>query len=642
MAREQTDYDLYLFHEGTQAFSYRFMGAHLCAQNGIPGVWFSVWAPNATLVCVTGDFNHWSPTSHPMQRVTKAGVWSLFVPDLLEGALYKYAIHTLDGSIHLKADPYAFWAEVRPNTASRVASLAGYVWNDADWMAQRREQTVCSGPLLIYEVHLGSWRRGPNDEELTYRQLAEVLPQYAADMGYTHIELLPVAEHPFDGSWGYQVTGYFAVTSRYGPPLDFMYFVDCCHQLGLGVILDWVPGHFCADAHGLARFDGVNLYEHGDPLRAHHPEWGTLHFDYGRDEVRSFLISNAVFWCDVYHIDGLRTDAVSSMLFYDHERGPGQWRPNKYGGRENLEAIRFLQDLNETVYAHFPDVLMIAEESTAYPKVSHPVHEGGLGFRYKWNMGWMRDSLHYMEEDPLFRKHLHNQLTFSLVYAFSENFILALSHDEVVHGKRSLLDKMPGDHWRKFAGLRAFYGYMMAHPGKKLLFMGGEFGQWVEWRFYSALDWHLLEYEPHVGLHRFVRSLNWFYRKDASFWENDQGWDGFKWLDPHAADHSILAFLRQGKDPETHTVVVCNFTPQVHHGYRIGVPQSTDYVEVMNSDSACFGGSGQTNGGPLPAVDIPWQGQPYSIHITVPPLATVYFHCNQGPKGATPTTTTRR
>lgn len=625
MACQISDYDLYLFHQGNLAYSYRMLGAHCTMQQGVPGVRFTVWAPNARQVAVVGLFNQWQGAQHQMQRITAAGLWTLFIPDIGVGELYKYEITCPDGKVHLKADPYAFWAEVPPQTASRVTDLSSYEWQDAGWMTQRKNQVIYNQPLNIYEVHLGSWRRSPDGDILGYRQLADELAAYASYMGYTHVELLPMMEHPYDGSWGYQITGYFAVTSRYGTPQDFMYFVDTCHRHGLGVILDWVPGHFCRDEHGLANFDGPNLYEHGDPHRAVHPEWGTLHFDYGRDEVRSFLISNAIFWFDVYHIDGLRIDAVSSMVLNDHGRKPGEWVPNKYGGNTNLEAIAFLQQLNTVVFQHFPDVLMIAEEATDFPKVSHPVHEGGLGFNFKWNMGWMNDTLEYMRLDPIYRKHQHSQLTFSMMYAFSENFVLPLSHDEVVHGKRSLLDKMPGDTWQKFAGLRLLFGYMMAHPGKKLLFMGGEFGQYIEWKYYSSLDWHLLEYPTHQNMQRWVHDLNWFYRQETALWELDHSWAGFGWIEPHAYEHSLLIFWRQAMKSSNRLIVVCNFTPVVRCGYRIGVPEAGAYIEVLNSDAEVYGGTGRTNTQPIVAELIPWQGQPYSICITVPPLAIVFL-----------------
>ncbi len=625
MACRISDYDIYLFHQGNLAYSYRMLGAHRFVWRGVQGVRFTVWAPNARQVAVVGAFNQWRGEHHQMRRINAAGIWTLFMPHIGVGELYKYEITGPDGEVRLKADPYAFWAEAPPQTASRVADLNGYMWQDAPWMAQRKSQAIYKQPLNIYEVHLGSWRRSPDGDILNYRQLADELAAYASQMGYTHVELLPVAEHPYDGSWGYQITGYYAVTSRYGSPQDFMYFVDTCHRHGLGVILDWVPGHFCRDEHGLVNFDGLNLYEHGDPTRAVHPEWGTLHFDYGRNEVRSFLISNAVFWFDVYHVDGLRIDAVSSMILNDHGRKPGEWAPNKDGGNTNLEAIAFLQQLNTTVFKHYPDVLMIAEEATDFSQVSHPVHEGGLGFNYKWNMGWMNDTLEYMRYDPIYRKQQHSKLTFSLMYAFSENFLLPLSHDEVVHGKRSLLDKMPGDTWQKFAGLRLLLGYMMAHPGKKLLFMGGEFGQYVEWKYYTSLDWHLLEYPAHQNTQRWVHDLNWFYKQEAALWELDHSWAGFGWIEPHADADSLLIFWRQANNRANRLIVICNFTPVVRFGYRIGVPEAGAYIEVLNSDAQVYGGTGRTHPEPIVAELIPWQGQPYSLCITVPPLAIVFL-----------------
>ncbi|MCL0032596.1 1,4-alpha-glucan branching protein GlgB [Peptococcaceae bacterium] len=621
-----SDYDLYLFHEGTNFHSYNMLGAHLTEQRGIKGVRFAVWAPNAKEVRVVGDFNSWNGKDHCMTKVKSSGIWSIFIPGLKEGDLYKYEIVTRHNEVLLKCDPYGFYAECRPKTASVVfSSLRNYEWNDDKWFERKRLESIYEQPVLIYEVHLGSWRRKSNNEFYSYKELADELIDYVVQMGYTHIEILPLAEHPHDGSWGYQATGYFAVTSRYGNPRDFMYFVDKCHQAGVGVILDWVPGHFCKDAHGLARFDGTALYESDNPLKSENWQWGTANFDFSKPEVHSFLISNALFWFDVYHIDGLRVDAVAQMLYLDFAKKEGEWVPNKYGGRENIDAIDFMKKLNKAVFANYPHSLVIAEESTQWPMVTMPTYLGGLGFNYKWNMGWMNDMLKYMEMDPIFRKHHHNLLTFSFFYAFSENFILPLSHDEVVHGKKSLLDKMPGDYWQKFANLRLLYAYMMAHPGKKLLFMGGEFGQFIEWNWQKSLDWHLLDYEMHSKLHRYVQDLNFFYKRERSLWELDHSWQGFEWIDPHDETQSVVTFMRKAKSVSDFTIVVCNFTPVMRENYRIGVPQKGMYREVFNSDLEIYGGSRQLNDGNLKASDVAWHNQDYSIEITLPPLAAVFI-----------------
>ncbi|GAB6157239.1 1,4-alpha-glucan branching protein GlgB [Desulfotomaculum varum] len=593
-------------------------------QNGVPGVRFVLWAPHAREVRVVGDFNHWQGHRHVMQRVNNCGLWSLFIPGLKALDLYKYEIHTEQGDVLLKADPYAFYSEIRPGTASKVYNLEGYNWQDQAYLAQKSTLPVYERPVLIYEVHLGSWKRRCNGEFLNYCELAEQLVDYAVDMGFTHIELLPIMEHPYDPSWGYQVTGYYAVNSRYGTPWDFMYFVDYCHRRGIGVILDWVPAHFCQDVHGLSRFDGSPLYEPANPLRAANRQWGTLHFNFAREEVISFLISNALFWLDIYHVDGLRVDAVASMLYLDYGRAEGEWLPNQYGGKENLEAVAFMQKLNETVFRYHPDALMIAEESTAWPAVTKPAYLGGLGYNYKWNMGWMNDMLRYMQLDPVHRKWHHNLLTFSFLYTFSENYILPLSHDEVVHGKKSLLNKMPGDYWQKFANLRVLYGFMIAHPGKKLLFMGGEFGQFIEWNENQSLDWHLLDYEMHRRLHRYVKELNHFYKSEKSLWQLDHQPAGFQWIDPHDYNQSIITFLRRARDPMDYLIIVCNFTPVVREGYRIGVPRAGDYLEVFNSDWLSYGGSGEVNGRVV-AEHTAWHNQPYSAVIKVPPLAVVFF-----------------
>ena len=615
--------NLYLFNEGTQYRAYQMLGAHCLKQDGVEGVRFALWAPHAKLVQLVGEFNAWEGQHHVMKFQPRSGIWQLFVPHARTGMAYKYVIHAADGEVLEKSDPYAVHAETPPKSASVVWELGGYDWQDALWQEQKKQHSIYESPVLIYEVHLGSWRRAPGGRSLTYRELAEQLVPYAAEMGYTHIELLPLAEHPFDGSWGYQITGFFAVTSRYGTPQDFMYFVDCCHQQGLGVIMDWVPGHFCRDGHGLRRFDGTPLYEHPDPLQGENEGWGTCNFDYGRPEVKSFLISNALFWLDVYHIDGLRADAVANILYLDYGRKKGQWRPNRYGGNGNLEGMALLRQINETVFREYPQALMMAEESTSWPMVSWPTDCGGLGFNFKWNMGWMNDMLRYMELDPIHRKWYHNLLTFSLMYAFTENFVLPLSHDEVVHGKKSLLNKMPGDYWQKFANLRAFYAYWLAHPGKKLLFMGGEFGQFIEWKHDDSLDWHLLDYPQHRAMHHCVRELNRFYREHAAFWENDDDWDGFSWLDCQDYEHSVISFLRRDRQGES-ILVVCNFTPVVREGYRIGVPAPGEYHEVLNTDAGSFGGSGQGNG-VLYSEPIPWHSQDCSVVLRLPPLATVYL-----------------
>lgn len=616
--------DVYLFHQGTNYRSYQMLGCHLMKQNGASGARFALWAPNAKEVRVVGDFNRWQGEKHRMHP-TASGIWTAFIPGINEGDLYKYEVITQWGDVLLKADPMGFYQEVRPKSASRVFSLQGYQWRDGEWQQQKQNQGELNQPVLIYEVHLGSWMRGEDGEFLTYRQLADKLVDYVMEMGYTHIELLPIQEHPLDASWGYQLTGYYCPTSRYGNPFDFMYLVDRCHQKGIGVILDWVPGHFCRDGHGLYNFDGGALYEHENPLRAENREWGTLNFDFSRPEVLSFLISNAFFLFDVYHIDGLRVDAVANMLYLDYGRDKDTWLPNIYGGRENLEAVSFLQKLNEVIFQHFPGAIMIAEESTQWPLVTKPTYIGGLGFSYKWNMGWMNDMLRYMEMDPVHRKWHHNLVTFSFMYAFSENFVLPLSHDEVVHRKKSLLDKMPGDYRQKFANLRLFYGYMMAHPGKKLLFMGGEFGQFVEWRDNCSLDWHLLEYDLHFKLHQYVKKLNYFYRWERSLWEQDHDWQGFEWIDPNDNRQSIITFMRRGKEPGELLVVVCNFTPVVHHNYRIGVPELGGYQEVFNSDQAAYGGWGHENPYLLKAEGSSWHNQPFSLVLKIPPLATIYL-----------------
>lgn len=613
--------DLHLFGEGNHLRLWEKMGAHPITLGDISGVHFAVWAPNAKRVSVVGDFNGWDGRWHQMRVLGSSGVWEIFIPGLTVGEKYKYEVKTKQDHLYLKSDPFAFYCELRPNTASIVYDLCGYEWHDQEWMEARSKRIPHNEPVIIYEVHLGSWMRDGH-RMLTYRELAEKLVPYVVEMGFTHIELLPLAEHPYDESWGYQVTNYYAPTSRYGTPHDFMYFVDRCHQAGIGVIMDWVPAHFPRDAHGLAWFDGTALYEHADPRRGEHRDWGTLIFNYGRNEVRNFLQANALYWLDQYHLDGLRVDAVASMLYLDYSRKPGEWIPNQFGGNENLEAISFLKRTNELVYTHHPGIMMIAEESTAFPAVSKPVYLGGLGFGFKWNMGWMHDILSYFSKDPIYRKYHQNQITFGLLYAFTENFILALSHDEVVHGKRSLLNRMPGDMWQKFANLRLLFAFMAGHPGKKLLFMGGEFGQWNEWYSQVSLDWHLLQYDSHKGVQRLVKDLNMLLRSEPPLYECDFDWRGFEWIDFRDADNSVVSFLRRGKDSTAPPIIfVANFTPVVRYGYRIGVPYPGRYREVLNTDSVHYGGSNVGNAGGVMADEIPLHGRPYSVSLTLPPLA---------------------
>jgi len=632
-----SDFDLHLLGEGTHYRNWEKLGAHVREIAGVQGVVFAVWAPNARRVSVVGDFNNWDGRRHPMRARGGSGIWELFIPGLAEGDIYKYEIKARgSGAILLKADPYAFYSEIRPKTASIVQNITRYEWHDQEWMSERPRRQSLSAPLSIYEVHLGSWRHaaeaartdpgvGANHESphLTYRELAEQLGDYAARMGYTHVELMPVMEHPLDESWGYQVTGYFAPTSRFGKPEDFKYFVDRLHQKGLGVIVDWVPAHFPTDAHGLAEFDGTHLYDHADPRRGEHKDWGTRIFNYGRTEVRSFLWNSGLFWLEEYHVDGLRVDAVASMLYLDYSRQPGEWIPNLYGGNEDLDAISFLKRFNELVHERYPGVVTIAEESTAWTGVSRPTYVGGLGFSFKWNMGWMHDTLLYFSKDAIHRKYHHNNLTFSLLYAFTENFVLVLSHDEVVHGKRALLAKMPGDTWQQFANLRALYAFQTTHPGKKLLFMGGEFGQWIEWNPKRSLDWNLLDYEPHRQLQRLVADLNRLVRAEPALFEVDFDWTGFEWVDFHDADHSIIAYLRRARDRADYLVIVANFTPEPRLGYRVGVPETGWYAEVLNTDGADYGGSGIVNAPARQAVAEPWQNQPCSVALDLPPLALV-------------------
>jgi 1,4-alpha-glucan branching enzyme len=623
-----TDFDIHLWAEGSHFRIYEKLGAHLAERDGTAGVRFAVWAPDAREVSVIGDFNGWRPGSHPLHPVRSTGVWEGFIPGVRVGALYKYSITSRVQNYRVdKADPCGFATEIRPQTASKVWDLSGHAWGDNDWIKRRGRASALDAPLSIYEVHLGSWRRVPEEGNrwLTYRELAPRLTEYVRHMGFTHVEFLPISEHPFDGSWGYQPVGYFAPTSRFGNPDDFMYLIDTLHQHGIGVILDWVPAHFPRDEHGLGYFDGTHLYEHADPRQREHRDWGTFIFNYGRREVSNFLISNALFWLDKYHIDGLRVDAVASMLYLDYSRKEGEWIPNQYGGRENLEAVAFLRRFNERVYAEYPDVLTIAEESTAWPMVSRPTYVGGLGFGLKWDMGWMHDTLLYFSRDPVHRKYHHDKLTFRMLYAFTENYVLPLSHDEVVYGKRSLLSKMPGDDWQKFANLRLLFGCLFTQPGKKLLFMGGEFGQWREWNHDASLDWDLLERPLHQGLQRWVRDLNTLYRGEPALHQLDCDPTGFEWIDCNDADQGVLAFLRKGKDPKAAVLIACNFTPVPRHEYLVGVPQDGVWAELLNSDAPLYGGSGQGNLGGVTATPLPSHGRPYSLTLTLPPLAVVAF-----------------
>lgn len=620
-----SSYDQHLFNEGTHSRAYEFLGAHVRELGGVAGVHFAVWAPNAARVSVLGDFNHWDGRRHPMRSLGSSGIWEIFLPHLAHGTLYKYEIRSEAGGIQAKSDPLALGAEVPPRTASMVCDLNRLEWGDQAWMDRRAKVDWRVEPMAIYEVHAGSWRRGPGEDhrQLSYRELADQLIDYVVDMGYTHIELMPISEHPFDGSWGYQVTGYFAPTSRHGSPDEFAHFVNRCHERGIGVIVDWVPGHFPSDGHGLARFDGTCLYEHEDPRQGWHPDWGTLVFNFGRSEVRSFLLSNAAFWLDYYHIDGLRVDAVASMLYLDYSRTDGRWIPNKHGGRENLEAIELLTGMNTLVYGRFPGAVTIAEESTAWPAVSRPTYAGGLGFGYKWNMGWMNDVLRYMSRDSVHRKHHHADLTFGMLYAHQENFILPLSHDEVVHGKRSLLEKMPGDAWRQFANLRLLLAYMYGHPGKKLLFMGGDMGVRQEWDYRGSLDWGILDDPAHRGIQHLVRDLNRLYGTSAALHAADHEAEGFEWIDCQDVDQNVVAFCRRATAEDGELVFICNFAPVVRRGYRVGLPRAGAYAEVLNTDAEVYGGSGVGNAGRVLASEAPWHSQPHSAVVSLPPLAVL-------------------
>jgi 1,4-alpha-glucan branching enzyme len=615
--------DLYLFNEGTHLRLYDKLGAHPGTWEGEPGTHFAVWAPNARRVSVVGDFNGWDPLGDPLEPRASSGIWEGFVPGAEPGAHYKYhVVSHVGGHMADKADPFAFYAECPPRTASTIWNL-DYRWADKAWMDSRRERIALDAPVAIYEIHLGSWRRERGGRALGYREAAPLLADYVCSMGFTHVEFLPVMEHPFYGSWGYQTTGYFAPTSRYGSPQDFMFLIDTLHQRGIGVILDWVPSHFPTDGHGLGFFDGTHLYEHGDSRLGFHPDWASFIFNYGRHEVRSFLLSSALHWLDRYHVDGLRVDAVASMLYLDYSRPEGEWIPNEHGGRENLAAIDFIRQLNSEIYQNHPDVQTFAEESTAWPMVSRPTYLGGLGFGLKWDMGWMHDTLEYITREPIHRKFHHNELSFRMVYAYNENFALPLSHDEVVHGKASLLSKMPGDDWQKFANLRLLFGYMYTQPGKKLLFMGGEFGQWNEWLHENSLDWHLLDYERHRGLQRWVRDLNTFYRAEPALHELDCEAGGFTWIDCNDAAHSALLYLRHGRRASDVLLVACNFTPVPRHDYPIGVPISGRWEEILNSDAPLYGGSGQGNLGETRTAATSSHGHPQSLALTLPPLSVV-------------------
>ena len=616
---------IYLFHQGNNAKAYEYMGAHrLANMTNEELTVFRVWAPNAKAISVVGDFNRWDEAANPLKKLTKEGLWEGKIAGIKQFDIYKYHITPMEGKGFLKSDPYAFHAETRPGTASKFYDLDGFGWSDKAWLAKRRQTVVHESPVNIYEVHAGSWRQYADGQPLPYRTLAEQLIPYVVEMGYTHIELMPLGEYPFDGSWGYQATGYFAPTSRYGAPQDFMFFVNACHENGIGVILDWVPAHFVKDTHGLSNFDGSPCYEYADAVKGEHLQWGTKIFDFGRNEVQSFLISSAMYWFDKYHIDGLRVDAVASILYLDYGREAGEWQPNVNGGRENLEAVAFIKNLNQAVFKEFPDVMMIAEESTSWPLVSKPVYDGGLGFNFKWNMGWMNDCLKYFSLDGIARKRHHNLLTFSMMYAFSENFVLPISHDEVVHGKKSLIEKMPGSYEEKFAGVRSFFGYMMAHPGKKLLFMGQEFGQFIEWNYEKELDWLLLDYEKHKQLKAYTKALNHFYKSTPAFWQIDYSWDGFQWICGDDNDNSVIAFMRKDKKGAC-IIAIFNFTKVNRERYCIGVPRSGSYEIVLNSDATEFGGSGAHKSEYVVSSPIPLHGFDHSIELQLEGYSSIYL-----------------
>jgi len=620
-----TDDDLYLFNEGTHSRLYDKLGAHLMEVQGVSGTYFAVWAPDADAVYVVGDFNGWNKESHPLRPRTSSGIWEGFVPGVGQGVVYKYHIHSRFHGYRVdKADPFAVYCEVPHRTGSVVWDLSSS-WSDEEWMSERHRHNSLKAPISVYELHIGSWRRVPEEgnRPLTYRELAPLLAEYVKLTGFTHVEFMPVMEHPFYGSWGYQLTGFFAPTSRYGTPQDFMYLIDLLHQNGIGVILDWVPSHFPTDEIGLGYFDGTHLYEHSDRRQGLHPDWNSLIFNYDRNEVRSFLLSSAMFWLEKYHADGLRVDAVASMLYLDYSRKQGEWIPNAFGGRENLGAISFLRQLNTEVYGRHPGVQMLAEESTAWPMVSRPTYVGGLGFGMKWDMGWMHDTLRYFGKDPIHRKFHHNDLSFRMLYAFTENFMLPLSHDEVVHGKGSLLGRMPGDDWQKFANLRALYGYMFTQAGKKLLFMGGEVGQWGEWNHEGTVEWHLLQYERHRQIQQWLTDLNRTYCREPALHERDCHPEGFEWIDANDSQSSAITFLRRGESTGDLILVACNFTPIPRDNYRVGIPRSGYWKELLNSDAECYGGSGMGNRGGVPAEDIRWHGRPHSVNLTLPPLSVV-------------------
>ncbi len=620
-----TDFDIYLFSAGDHHRIYEKLGAHFAEINGIAGVQFAVWAPSARSVSVIGSFNGWDRRRHAMRTLGSSGIWEIFIPGLAEGELYKYQVKTQQGFILDKADPYSTEMELRPRTASKVNFLRQHEWQDTAWMDKRKSYDHLAKPMSVYEVHLGSWRRGQDNRWLGYRDAAHQLVEYVTTMGYTHVEFMPVMEHPFDGSWGYQVTGYFAPTSRFGTPADFMYLVDYCHRNGIGVLLDWVPAHFPKDIYALAMFDGSHLYEHDDPRKGEHQDWGTFIFNYGRHEVKNFLISNALYWLEKFHIDGLRIDAVASMLYLDYSRKEGEWLPNQFGGRENLEAVEFIKHLNSVIHQYYPGVLTIAEESTAWPGVTNALEHNGLGFDLKWNMGWMHDMLEYFSKDPIYRQHHHDKLTFTLLYAFTERFALPLSHDEVVHGKGSLLNKMPGDVWQKFANLRLLYGLMYGFPGKKLLFMGGEIGQWDEWNHEKSLDWHLLEFDKHKGLQMWMQDLNKLYLHESPLHEVDFNYTGFDWIDFADAAGSIISFERKAVDQTDSVIVVCNFTPVPRQGYRIGVREPGVYQELLNSDASAYGGSNMGNAGSVQSDPEPQHNRDNSISLTIPPLGVLFL-----------------
>ncbi len=622
-----SDLDIHLFNEGNHYDIYERLGAHVRSVDGVTGVNFAVWAPNARAVSVVGNFNDWNGRQNMLRPNGRSGVWELFIPAIGYGELYKFLVTDIHGQQILKADPFGFYGELPPKNASVVYDLSAYQWNDQQWMEQRGNGNPTELPISVYELHLGSWRQDSQRQNgwMNYREIAHQIVEYCQQLGFTHLELMPVSEHPYTGSWGYQTVGYFAATSRYGTPDDFMYFVDYCHQHGIGVIIDWVPAHFPKDGYGLAKFDGTALYEHADPRQGEHPDWNTLIFNYDRNEVRNFLISNAMFWLKKYHIDGLRVDAVASMLYLDYSRSEGQWIPNKYGGRENLGAIEFLKTMNIKVHEAFPGVMTIAEESTAWAGVSRPTSAGGLGFSLKWNMGWMNDTLRYFQKNPVHRKYHHDELTLSLIYAFTENFMLPFSHDEIVHGKGSLVDQMPGDLWQKFANLRLLYAYMWTHPGKKLMFMGCEWGQWNEWNCDSALQWDLLQWDSHRGLQKLVTDLNAIYRQEPALHELDFDGAGFEWIDCQSREASVLGYIRRAKDPKNFVVVCANFTPAVRKDYRLGVPEPGKYREIFNSDSQYYAGTNVGNGMGLDSEPISAQGRPQSIRLSLPPMGVTVF-----------------